>query len=91
MDALQGSVIRRENLVDKAGAMANLQASRTPQLSQTLSTRRLEDLRARMKRMEREEKALKEALQVENYDSCWEYYLIRYTEQNTKICTTVAL
>ena len=70
MDALQGSVIRRENLVDKAGAMANLQASRTPQLSQTLSTRRLEDLRARMKRMEREEKALKEALQVENYDSC---------------------
>ena len=66
MDSLQGSVIRRENLVDKAGALAHLQASRTPQLSQTLTSRRLEDIRARIKRMEKEEKAIKEALQVGN-------------------------
>ena len=64
MDALQGSVLRREVLVDKAGTLATLQSAKTPQLCQTMTSKREEDLKAKLKRMAKEERALTEALQV---------------------------
>lgn len=60
MENIQNTVQRRETLVDKAANNSHLHSSKKPQLNKSMMNKKIEDLKAKLKKVHKEEHALKQ-------------------------------
>eukprot|EP00094_Tigriopus_californicus_P006577 TCALIF_06333-PA protein Name:"Similar to Ccdc40 Coiled-coil domain-containing protein 40 (Mus musculus)" AED:0.16 eAED:0.16 QI:0/0.5/0/0.66/1/1/3/0/818 len=66
IENIQNTVQRRETLVDKAANNSHLHQAKKPQLSKSMMNKKIEDLKAKFRKVHREEQALKQLCTSKN-------------------------